>query len=572
MVQKRKFKKNSRKVLQNREDYVTRLMVNVALLLLVLCPLAFRMIRLDFISPSITNAGSLDTGIVYDSFSYIKMVILYAATAILLCCFLYKLFATPYDFRFTKYDCLILLLCALLFVSFFFSEQKSIALTGFIYMFDGTLTHICFCLLFLFGFRVLSGERFYERFALPVVIVCSVNAVISLLNFFEVKIIDTAIVKAILAVPEGTHPTDAMAFTSTFGNINYLSGFGGICFAFFLTKLIMNRNKREFLSALLLVAASFSIVVTSFSSSGFFTCVIIAPIVLVITLSQGMSKQKLAATGAGLTACVLLFLSLSAMNPLVLEETFGMFGNLKENVLPEVVQKSVETASNYPSDSREYAADTSAPIATYVIERARQVQITARHTSTGLLGSKDSPERVPDAVTPLPIVTAVVSSSPALELPVFPEPAVAPGTGRLYIWKETIKLIIQRPLSGYGMDTITFNFPQRDIAKISGLGSHQIIVTKPHNAYLGYAYGAGIPALLVFLLLNLLAGGRFLIYIIHCRRNKKTISVAVLCYAMAWSAYLVQACVNDDLIATAPIWWTLLGIGLGVIHREMTSR
>ena len=574
------------------------MMARIALLLLVLCPLAFRMIRLDFISPAITNTNSVDSNAVYDTFTHIKMIILYAGTLILLCCFLYKLIATACEYRFTVYDGLALSLCILLFLSFFFSQQKGIAITGFIYMLDGTLTHVCFCLLFLFGFHVLSRAGVPERFMLPIYISCGVNALISLLNFAGVKMIDTAPIKLVLGIPVGARATDAAAFTSTFGNINYLSGFGGICFAVFFIKLLMNQSKREFWTSLAAVAASFSIIITSLSSSGFFTYLVMVPVVLAVGLALGINKRKLFAAAAGIAVCVLLFLPLSAINPVVMDETFGMLSFLREaepqNTEVQNIARQNTAMQNTAPDAvrpefREgvVAVDRAASLVDGFALQGRPVRregdsLTGRSVSlktTGMAARSASLTTTGVAVHSALPETSGAEDFPAyadvgglVELPVFPESAVAPGTGRLYIWRETVKLIRARPFFGYGMDTITYNFPQMSTDKVSGLGQYRIFVTKPHNIFLGYAYGAGIPALLVFLLLNVLAVIRFLSYFIYCRKNSKPVSVTVLCFAMAWTAYLVQGLVNDDLIATTPIWWTIFGIGLGVICREVPRK
>ena len=606
MSKKRRSNSYSGNAMQSKGEGVNRMMTRIALLLLVLCPLAFRMIRLDFISPAITNTNSVDSNTVYDTFSHIKMIILYAGSLILLCCFLYKLFATACEHRFTVYDGLALALCVLLILSFFFSQQKGIAITGFIYMLDGTLTHICFCFLFLFGFHVFSRKGVPERFMLPIYITCGINALISLLNFVGVKMIDTMPIKLVLGIPAGARATDAAAFTSTFGNINYLSGFGGICFAVFFIKLLMNQRKREFWTSLAAVAASFSIIITSLSSSGFFTYLVMVPVVLVVGFALGINKRKLFAAGAGIGVCVLLFLPLSAINPVVMDETFGMLSFLREaepqnTAMQNTTSKSAAERNTMTDAARPgfrestVAADrTAGPVETNVFQgrpvRHEGDSLTGRTVplkTTGTVERSASPGTIGAAEHTASLKTTWVaehSVSPEtngdedfpaysdvgglVELPVFPEPAVAPGTGRLYIWRETVKLIRSRPFFGYGMDTITYNFPQMSTDKVSGLGQYRIFVTKPHNIFLGYAYGAGVPALLVFLLLNALAGIRFLSYLIHCRKNSKPVSVTVLCFAMAWTAYLVQGLVNDDLIATTPIWWTIFGIGLGVISRE----
>ncbi|MCL2057892.1 MAG: O-antigen ligase family protein, partial [Oscillospiraceae bacterium] len=178
----------------------------------------------------------------------------------------------------------------------------------------------------------------------------------------------------------------------------------------------------------------------------------------------------------------------------------------------------------------------------------------------------------PASASPLPVLATAQhasTSNPALadfNLPThFPSPGIAPGTGRLYIWRETMRLIAKRPLTGYGMDTLVYAFPQNHLEKVAGLGDYSFYVTKPHNAFISYAYGAGIPALLSFMLLNIFAAVAFLRWFFALRKAREKPDLLIMCAFLGWAAYLVQAFVNDDLISTAPLWWTLFGVGAGLL-------
>jgi hypothetical protein len=153
----------------------------------------------------------------------------------------------------------------------------------------------------------------------------------------------------------------------------------------------------------------------------------------------------------------------------------------------------------------------------------------------------------------------------------YPGPSISPGTGRLYIWKETLKLIAKKPLTGYGLDTLSYAFPQNHLDKIAGLGAYSIYVTKPHNAFIAYAYGAGIPALAVFLLFNAFAAVAFMRWFLARRKAGEAPDIMIMCAHLGWAAYLVQAFVNDDLISTTPLWWTLFGIGAGMVYTALRS-
>lgn len=136
------------------------------------------------------------------------------------------------------------------------------------------------------------------------------------------------------------------------------------------------------------------------------------------------------------------------------------------------------------------------------------------------------------------------------------------GKGRVYIWKETAKLIEKKPFLGYGPGTLAYNFPHNDIAAKANLYSYYGWVTKPHNMYLNVAYSLGIPALLI--LLFLLA--RHFCYSIKILITKAYDEDYVFIAALFafWLAFLMQWLFNDSFIGTSPIFWVLFGVSVSL--------
>ena len=591
---------NTRKLRNRRKAEAERLrqryntiLTFIALIVLTLAPLVFRMARISFVSPVITNTTTADTGEMSDVFTHYKSLIYYALSVVLLIIFSARLLTTEFDeFRLSRYDAAIAALCVFMLISCIASEYRVIAIQGFIYMLDGAAAHICYCVLFFFGYHVFSRSRYERWFLIPLIVSGLINALISVLNFSGVNMIDTAIVKSILGVPPGAVATNAKAFSSTFGNINYLSGFGGVLFAVFFSRLLFTprillpsagagffsrvdrRALMHIAASLLMVAAAFSIIVTSTSSSGFFTFTVMAPIIIVIAFLCGDIKKKAVLAATALSICALILLPLAAIDDIVYEETFGMFGSFAINTPGD------RQPAALPNEQQLGHTPDKQPTGSITINR----QPAAAPVPLALAAAP-SAAAAPAALAPLPIpLTAAAPAAPALlafaaappgdaayttdfDLPdYFPKPGISPGTGRLYIWKDTLRLIMRKPLTGYGMDTLSYAFPQNDLEKVAGMGSYDIYITKPHNIYIAYAYGAGIPALLAFLLLNILGAAAFLRYFISRKKSREAPDLMIMCSLLGWAAYLVQAFVNDDLISTAPLWWTLLGVGLGLIN------
>ena len=143
-----------------------------------------------------------------------------------------------------------------------------------------------------------------------------------------------------------------------------------------------------------------------------------------------------------------------------------------------------------------------------------------------------------------------------------PQPGWSAGTGRVYIWRETINLTLERPFIGYGPGTLAYYFPQNDINKVANMNDYNTLITKPHNMYLGVAYGLGIPALLGLLILFLLHfyfTGR---YLWRTELNQNHVFPAAL--FLFFCAFAVQAMVNDTVIDAGAIFWILMGAAVSL--------
>ena len=632
-------KAEAERLVQRYDSFMTFL----ALLALTIAPIVFHMIRQEFVAPSITNTTTADSGSMSDVFTHYKMVIYYALSALLILVFWIKLLTLEsVEFRLTRIDAALAALCFLLLVSCIVSQYRSIAFNGFIYMLDGTGVHLCYCVLFFFGFHVFSKSPLRKWMYAPLFVSGLVNATLTLMNFMGVKLIDTAIIKVVLGVPANAVATNASAFTSTFGNINYLSGFGGVLFAIFFTRLVFSRpslrpaqpaadaapvisggsrmnsgavstsrqkygaprkianapsskaaaegsggfNFSGFISRIeplaaiqnimsfIMVAAAFIIVITSMSSSGFFTTLVMIPIILVFAALSGVTVRKFALAASSLAVCALIYIPISAADETVFRETFGLFGEYASfGVIKDDTPDFYESAGSSLSSPAALSDAQSlrlSPDESFLKLSANDPFLTLSVNEPFLKLSPDESFLTLSVNDPFLKLSANDEYSLDFNLPdYYPDAGVSPGTGRLYIWKETLKLVTKKPLVGYGMDTLSYTFPQNDLEKIAGLGSYAIYVTKPHNVFIGYAYGAGVPALIVFLIFNAFGAMAFLGWFISRRKSAEPPDLLILCAHLGWAAYLVQAFVNDDLISTAPLWWALFGTGAGMIYSAM---
>ncbi len=130
------------------------------------------------------------------------------------------------------------------------------------------------------------------------------------------------------------------------------------------------------------------------------------------------------------------------------------------------------------------------------------------------------------------------------------------GSQRAYIWNRTLAMIPEHLLTGSGPDTFVLEFPQDDVlGKINAYGNGNMVVTKPHNMYLQLAVNMGVPFLLLFIALNLIALNRTLVSVTP-ESGLWVLGVAIL-------GYLVAGFFNDSVVANATIFWYILGATLG---------
>lgn len=145
--------------------------------------------------------------------------------------------------------------------------------------------------------------------------------------------------------------------------------------------------------------------------------------------------------------------------------------------------------------------------------------------------------------------------------------------GRGYIWAVTLPMLKETIFLGNGPDTFFLNYPQHDyIGKINMRGSFNVVIAKPHNYYLQLAHDSGLIALF----LMLLAFAYYFIDTIIClikdkRKNEwRVYSVAVLCGV---TGYLICGLGFDSNVNVAPVFWTLLAIGVSLnIHSKISRK
>ena len=135
---------------------------------------------------------------------------------------------------------------------------------------------------------------------------------------------------------------------------------------------------------------------------------------------------------------------------------------------------------------------------------------------------------------------------------------------RLDLWAVGARITLDHPLLGTGPDSYALEFPAyRDtvLPRARAAFMARFRPESPHDVYLAYSAGLGLPALAAYLALiggALAAAGRAL------RRADPAVRVVVIALVAAIVGHLVTDAFMTGELAGAWLFWALLGIAVGL--------
>lgn len=143
-------------------------------------------------------------------------------------------------------------------------------------------------------------------------------------------------------------------------------------------------------------------------------------------------------------------------------------------------------------------------------------------------------------------------------------------SGRGYIWSRSIPLLKDALLLGSGPDTYMLQFPQNDYVAAVNTGYYNTMISRPHSAYLQMGIQTGVLSMLLYITL----------FCVYALKTLKTLTSMTewnsekcwkLGILVSLTGYMIATLSSDSLIVTASIFWTLLGIGIGLNHKKSTG-
>lgn len=140
----------------------------------------------------------------------------------------------------------------------------------------------------------------------------------------------------------------------------------------------------------------------------------------------------------------------------------------------------------------------------------------------------------------------------------------AEDDGRTAVWLQTVKIILEKPVFGYGPEGLTESYGDRMIDCTEPGHNHTTYFDRPQNEYLQHAAFMGIPALLLYL-------AALITLFINRIKNNQKVSAAVLIAFCAVIGYAVSAFFGNTMYYTTPFFFMLLGITAHISQNNITE-
>lgn len=496
------------------QDHTSDKMIRIALLLLVgFLPLIVKGALVYEYSPSI-GIEPIGPGPKGEFFSYYKFNFLVFISLLVTIAFIVKLKADKYRLESAYYTKPVLLLLAGLLLSISFADLKYVSLFGLYNSYEGTIAFVLYVLLFYITANTFFPERFYAYFIYSTIPFTLFNLFLSTYSIRGKNILEVPFFSNLIS-SDSVGIDASSLFVTTLANPNYLSGYSGVLFFLYLTAIFYFKSTIQKGLAFILTLLTYCNVLFSLSSSGFFTIMILFPILLIgIVLVKKNRVKSLVWSLVVLISLIPILLFAVQMDARVWYNTIGVF-----KIANPFIQQPSASALFLPH------------LSVYADENTKAVFYP------------ELPERY----------------------------QISELSGRTYIWNETAHLILKQPITGYGIDTLVYNFPQYHSSKYNPYGSYmKTIVDKAHNLYLEIFYGSGLLSFVGFIGLIFVQLWKSFKWL-KSSFNVNSNWLAVFSILFVILAYLLQGIVNDSMIGYAPVFWILLGLQASTVKSNTSS-
>ncbi|MBQ3783046.1 MAG: O-antigen ligase family protein [Lachnospiraceae bacterium] len=145
---------------------------------------------------------------------------------------------------------------------------------------------------------------------------------------------------------------------------------------------------------------------------------------------------------------------------------------------------------------------------------------------------------------------------------------------RGYIWEKTIPLLKKYLFLGSGADTFIIEFPQHDYVDAHNAGYDNQLISKPHCWYLQVGVQTGVISMIAIIVFYLMYFGQSVVLYSKKIYDSYMAKVGVAIF-LGTIGYMIAGLTNDSSITVAPIFWTVIGIGVSInimVSKEVKNR
>jgi hypothetical protein len=494
-----------------------QLIFRLFLVMIGTIPIIINMKNIDYVSPILSRVNLIRTNSAIDTFSYYKFVALIAFSSVVMLIFILKCIR-GYKVRQDLFTYSLLGFAFVALLAAYFSDTTYTALIGQFNRFEGAISYLLYVVLAIIALNIRYPKMVHRSIAMAFIPFITVNAILVMCVVWNIKLSDYSWFQQFLSLfmEDQMILTDRSLLMGTLNQWNNTSGFFACLIAFLITCFLIDNQTNYKWMYLSLAGASFIVLVGNISTFGFFCVALFLVVVTFTTVYRKKWKDIIYLFTFGLFTLATTFLMSYSTTPLwddvlggrIWEESFGNSG-VKLN---------------------------------HIEENREKLEITSENST-----------RLPKKET------VVFEEDPYLSqqqytLPVLPEAGNSVLSSRIYIWQQTLNILIEKPVFGYGMDTLLFHFPHFNIEARGGISTEDLITDKPHSIYIGILYGTGI---LGFGLLSLMAV--LIVRKVNFGVKQKQLRESLPFIALI-AIYSLQGILYDSVVGSTFIIFIVLGL------------
>lgn len=541
-----------------------------------------------------------------DIFSYYKMIVVLACAATALIVLIIKAVKSNLSLKFPFLLALIGTYAILVLLSAVFSDYPSIAFFGAPERYEGALVIISYLILFIYTINIIDTRKKLRVIFFSLALSSLALSIVAILQFFGVDIFRIpATMKLLNMVPNDNYPYNIQMIFSkytsyaTLYNPNFLAMYSALIFPVLLGFYAVRKtNAGRIWVALLIYICLLSAIGSS--CSGFYYATAITMTMLLILSFPYIKKNvnnvvMLFVLVLGLLMITNIFTgnrvadklkviskpdasaSLTEgsdriyINDIVLEKNSVLIDTTEHDLRVKNINQSISAETPEGSEiplllfDELEEGDFSGNIYYFTEDKYRKNYMITTNDDYSVFAVKagkrvmyfhmtDEGVRVPAPGNKLDIIYDVERNDFLYKRPTM-------FSGRGYIWSGALPLLKDNLFLGKGSDTFFLTYPQHDyIGKINMTGRFNVIIEKPHNLYLQAAHDSGILSLLILISIFITFYIMTLTTIIKRKRHGGELAylIAVFC---GITGYLISGILYDSAVLTAPVFWTLLGLG-----------